>query len=159
MRWQTLGQTRVLNLLLNLVDVSKKETGQHFWVAHLPWNLYLTLMTNKRVDKKPKVLYCWGSSVFLARASWVKLRASRDPSTVEFTSTHHRPNSLIILLFIYYYLLKLVIKCWRCFFLAKFIVPETGERKYISDLFSCDMTRYNLRNTDDFSLPRCNTVT
>ena len=30
---------------------------------------------------------------------------------------------------------------------------------YISDLFSCDMTRYNLRNTDDFSLPRCNTVT
>ena len=30
---------------------------------------------------------------------------------------------------------------------------------YISDLFSCDMSRYNLRNTDDFSLPRCNTVT
>ena len=30
---------------------------------------------------------------------------------------------------------------------------------YISDLFSCDISRYNLRNTDDFSLPRCNTVT
>ena len=30
---------------------------------------------------------------------------------------------------------------------------------YISDLFSCDMSRYNLRNTEDFSLPRCNTVT
>ena len=30
---------------------------------------------------------------------------------------------------------------------------------YISDLFSCDMSRYNLGNTDDFSLPRCNTVT
>ena len=30
---------------------------------------------------------------------------------------------------------------------------------YISDLFSCDMSRYNLRNADDFSLPRCNTVT
>ena len=30
---------------------------------------------------------------------------------------------------------------------------------YISDLFSCDMRKYNLRNTDDFSLPRCNTVT
>ena len=30
---------------------------------------------------------------------------------------------------------------------------------YISDLFSCDMSRYNLRNTDDFSLPRCNTLT
>ena len=30
---------------------------------------------------------------------------------------------------------------------------------YISDLFSCDMSRYNLRNTDDFSLSRCNTVT
>ena len=29
----------------------------------------------------------------------------------------------------------------------------------ISELFSCDMSRYNLRNTDDFSLPRCNTVT
>ena len=30
---------------------------------------------------------------------------------------------------------------------------------YISDLFSCHFSRYNLRNTDDFSLPRCNTVT
>ena len=30
---------------------------------------------------------------------------------------------------------------------------------YISELFSCDMSRYNLRNTDDFSLPRCNTIT
>ena len=30
---------------------------------------------------------------------------------------------------------------------------------YISDLFSCDTSKYNLRNTDDFSLPRCNTVT
>ena len=30
---------------------------------------------------------------------------------------------------------------------------------YIFDLFSCDMSRYNLRNTEDFSLPRCNTVT
>ena len=27
---------------------------------------------------------------------------------------------------------------------------------YISDLFSCDMSRYNLRNTDDFS---CQDVT
>ena len=30
---------------------------------------------------------------------------------------------------------------------------------YISDLFSCDTKRCNLRNTDDFSLPRYNTVT
>ena len=30
---------------------------------------------------------------------------------------------------------------------------------YIFDLFSCDMSRYNLRNTEDFSLPRCDTVT
>ena len=30
---------------------------------------------------------------------------------------------------------------------------------YIFDLFSCHMSRYNLRNTEDFSLPRYNTVT
>jgi len=30
---------------------------------------------------------------------------------------------------------------------------------HISDLFSCDMSRYNLRNTEDSSLPRCHTVT
>ena len=29
---------------------------------------------------------------------------------------------------------------------------------YIFDLFSCEMSRYNLRNTGDFSLPRCNTA-
>ena len=30
---------------------------------------------------------------------------------------------------------------------------------YISDLFNCNMSKYNLRNADDFSLPRWNTVT
>lgn len=30
---------------------------------------------------------------------------------------------------------------------------------YISELFSCGISRYNLRNADDFSLPRYNTVT
>ena len=30
---------------------------------------------------------------------------------------------------------------------------------YISDLLNCNMSRYNLRNADDFSLRRCNTVT
>lgn len=30
---------------------------------------------------------------------------------------------------------------------------------YISELLSCGTSRYNLRNTDDFSLPRYNTVT
>ena len=30
---------------------------------------------------------------------------------------------------------------------------------YVTDLFNCNMSRCNLRNADDFSLPRCNTVT
>ena len=30
---------------------------------------------------------------------------------------------------------------------------------YFFDLLSCDMSRYNLRNIEDISLPRCNTVT
>ena len=43
---------------------------------------------------------------------------------------------------------------YLCIKLRLILVPS-----YISDLFSYDMSRYNLGNIDDFSLPRCNTVT
>ena len=54
--------------------------------------------------------------ILLARAG------SRDPTSVEFTSTYHRPNTVIVLLFITINLIGY--QMLALLFLAKFIIPE-----------------------------------